>query len=90
MNFGNKDAKLLIDSIKTYKDNIPENSNKNIEIKGKDDQIIDKNFAQNYFDVKFFEEITRTVWIKGEDGKIQLSLFTLNPYVKLLSNNSKQ
>ena len=89
MNFGNKDAKLLIDSIKTYKDNIPENSNKNIEIKGKDDQIIDKNFAQNYFDVKFFEEITRTVWIKGEDGKIQLSLFTLNPYVKLLSNNSK-
>ena len=90
MNFGNKDAKLLIDSIKTYKD-IAENSNKNIEIKGKDDQnvIIDQNFAQNYFAVKFFEEITRTVWIKGEEGKIQLSLFTLNPYVMLLSQNTK-
>ena len=30
MNFGNKDAKLLIDSIKTYKD-IAEHSNKNID-----------------------------------------------------------
>ena len=66
MNFGNKDAKLLIDSIKTYKD-IAEHSNKNIDVKGKDDQnvIIDQNFAQNY------------------------SLFTLNPYVMLLSKNTK-
>ena len=90
MNFGNKDAKLLIDSIKTYKD-IAEINNKNIEIKGKEDQnvIIDQNFAQNYYAVKFFEEITRTVWIKGEEGKIQLSLFTLNPYVMLLSKNTK-
>ena len=91
MNFGNKDAKLLIDSIKTYKDNIAEISNKNNDIKGKEDQnvIIAQNFAQNYFAVKFFEEITRTVWIKGEEGKIQLSLFTLNPYVMLLSQNTK-
>ena len=92
MNFGNKDAKLLIDSIKTYKDNIVEISNKNNDIKGKADQILilDQNFTQNYFAVKFFEEITRTVWIKGEEGKIQLSLFTLNPYVKLLSKNTKK
>ena len=91
-NFGNKDAKLLIDSINMYKeDDIIEISTKNIELKGKDDEnvMIDQNFTQNYFAVKFFEEITRTVWIQGENRKPQASLFTLNPTVMLLSENTK-
>ncbi len=91
-NFGNKDAKLLIDSIIMYKeDDIIEISTKNIELKGKDDEnvMIDQNFTQNYFAVKFFEEITRTVWIQGEERKPQASLFTLNPTVMFLSENSK-
>ena len=91
-NFGNKDAKLLIDSINTYKENdIIEIFTKNIELKGKDDEnvMIDQNFTQNYFAVKFFEEITRTVWIQGENRKPQASLFTLNPTVMFLSENTK-
>ena len=91
-NFGNKDAKLLIDSINTYKENdIIEIFTKNIELKGKDDEnvMIDQNFTQNYFAVKFFEEITRTVWIQGDNRKPQASLFTLNPTVMLLSENTK-
>ena len=91
-NFNNKDAKRLIDSITIYKeDELVEIYKKHSESKGKDDEnvMIDQNFTQNFFAVKFFEQITRTVWIQGEEKKPQMVLFTLDPTVMFLSEDTK-
>ena len=91
-NFGNKDAKLLIDSIQLYEEtDLEEISNQNNELKGKDDEnvLIDQNFTQNFYAVKFFESITKQVWVQGEDPKPQMVLFTLDPTVMCLSQDTK-
>ena len=90
--FGNKDAERLIDSISIYKeDELVEIYKKHNESKGKDDEnvMIDQNFTQNFFAVKFFEQITRSVWIQGEVKKPQMVLFTLDPTVMFLSEDTK-
>ena len=91
-NFGNKDAKLLIDSIQLYEENdLEEISNQNNGLKGKDEEnvLIDQNFTQNFYAVKFFESITKQVWVQGEDPKPQMVLFTLDPTVMCLSQDTK-
>jgi hypothetical protein len=53
--------------------------------------LIDPRYYEIYFAVKFFEAITRGVWVQGEDPKIppQYVLFTLDPTVLYLSKSSK-
>ncbi len=87
-NLGNRDAQLLIDSIEKYKEEElielakkKEDDDKNV--------LIDRNFTQNFFAVKFFEEITKSVWVQGEEDAPQMVIFTLNPTVKFLSENTK-
>ena len=94
--FNNKDAKNIIESQKLFtEDEIIELRKKREDdiIDDQDDSntvLIESSYFQNYFAVKFFEVITRTVWIQGEDEKIpQMVLFTLDPTVLFLSQNSK-
>ena len=86
-----KDAKNIIDSINAYtedqlrefKSKIKDNYDTNIV-------MIDPKYSENYYAVKFFEAITRTVWIQGEEKRPQMVIFTLNPTVLFLSENTKR
>ena len=93
--FNNKDAKNIIDSCKLHtteqiidlrqkRDNAQNDSLENSE-----SVLIEARYFQNYFAVKFFESITRQVWIRGEEKQKMLVLFTLVPSVLYLSENSK-
>ena len=94
-NFNNKDAKNIIDSINLFsEDQIiilrkKRENNKNDENEGSESVMIEPKYFQNYFAVKFFEAITRTVWIQGKEEKPQMILFTLDPTVLFLSEDSK-
>ena len=91
----NKDARLIIDSIKLHKESelIEITTTKKKLIKksteNKESIVIDPKYCENYFTVKFLEAVTRGVWIKGEDSKPQFVIFTLNPLVNYISQESK-
>ena len=91
----NKDALLIIDSIKLYtEDELMDICNqkkkkKNNDSDKKENIMIDPKYCENYFTVKFLETITREVWIQGEDTKPQLVIFTLNPLINLITQESK-
>ena len=94
--FNNKDANNIIESQNIFTEEEIIELRKKREDDLVDDQdnsnsvLIESSYYQNYFAVKFFEAITRTVWIQGEDDKIpQMVLFTLDPTVLFLSENSK-
>jgi hypothetical protein len=53
------------------------------------DFIFDENFYQNYFIVKFFETITRTVLVQNGDDIVRV-LYTINPLIPNLSENTKK
>ncbi|MGL4951663.1 MAG: ion transporter, partial [Mycoplasma sp.] len=91
-----KDAKNIIDSINWYTvQQLIDLRTKKVDKNGVEVQqnaeavMIDPKYCQNYFAVKFFEEITRTVWIQGEEKNSQMVLFTLDPTVLFLSENTK-
>ena len=95
-NFNNKDAINIIDCTKIFDDKkilkLKEinNNDKNNSDEG-ETTLIDPRYFEIYFSVKFFEAITRGVWVQGEDPKIppQYVLFTLEPTVLYLSETSK-
>ena len=88
----NNIANKLISSVSTIDENFlfvknPENIEKfklmnNVT-------LLDVVSYQNYFLIKFFEQITRTVEIQMEDGNIQKINFTLNPETNFLSDYTK-
>ena len=97
-NFNNKDAVNIIECTKTF------DEKKILNLRGLNDDkkgvnknedgetiLIDPRYFEIYFAVKFFEAITRGVWVQGEDPKIppQYVLFTLDPTVLYLSKSSK-
>jgi hypothetical protein len=97
-NFNNKDAVNIIECTKTF------DEKKILNLRGINDDhgggnnneegetiLIDPRYYEIYFAVKFFEAITRGVWVQGEDPKIppQYVLFTLDPTVLYLSKSSK-
>ena len=97
-NFNNKDAVNIIECTKTF------DENKILNLRGINDDknggnnnedgetiLIDPRYFEIFFAVKFFEAITRGVWVQGEDPKIppQYVLFTLDPTVLYLSQTSK-
>jgi hypothetical protein len=53
------------------------------------DFIFDETFYQNYFTVKFFETITRTVLVQNGDDIVRV-LYTINPLIPNLSENTKK
>ena len=97
-NFNNKDAVNIIECTKTFDEkkilNLRGlNDDKNGVNKNEDGEtiLIDPRYFEIFFAVKFFEAITRGVWVQGEDPKIppQYVLFTLDPTVLYLSKSSK-
>ena len=91
-----KDAKNIIESINLYTEQqLIEFRSKKKDKNGNEIQnsgavvMIDPKYCQNYFAVKFFEAITRAVWIQGEEKLPQMVIFTLNPTVLFLSENTK-
>ena len=97
-NFNNKDAVNIIECTKTFDEkkilNLRSvNDDKNDGNNNDDGEtiLIDPRYYEIYFAVKFFEAITRGVWVQGEDPKIppQYVLFTLDPTVLYLSKSSK-
>ena len=97
-NFNNKDAVNIIECTKTF------DEKKILNLRGVNDDrndgnnnddgetiLIDPRYYEIYFAVKFFEAITRGVWVQGEDPKTppQYVLFTLDPTVLYLSKSSK-
>ena len=97
-NFNNKDAVNIIECTKTF------DEKKILSLRGLNDDknggnnnedgetiLIDPRYFEIFFAVKFFEAITRGVWVQGEDPKIppQYVLFTLDPTVLYLSQSSK-
>ena len=97
-NFNNKDAVNIIECTKTFDEkkilNLRGlNDDKNGVNKNEDGEVIliDPRYFEIFFAVKFFEAITRGVWVQGEDPKIppQYVLFTLDPTVLYLSKSSK-
>ena len=97
-NFNNKDAVNIIECTKIFDEkkilNLREiNEDKGENNNSDDDEtvLIDPRYYEIYFSVKFFEAITKGVWVQGEDPKIppQYVLFTLDPTVLYLSQSSK-
>ena len=97
-NFNNKDAVNIIECTKTFDEkkilNLRGVNDDNNDRNNNDDGetiLIDPRYYEIYFAVKFFEAITRGVWVQGEDSKIppQYVLFTLDPTVLYLSKSSK-
>ena len=97
-NFNNKDAVNIIECTKIFDEkkilNLREMTDDKGGINNSDDGetvLIDPRYFEIYFSVKFFEAITRGVWVQGEDPKIppQYVLFTLDPTVLYLSQSSK-
>ena len=97
-NFNNKDAINIIECTKIFDENkilnLREMNYDKGEINNSDDGetvLIDPRYYEIYFSVKFFEAITRGIWVQGEDPKIppQYVLFTLDPTVLYLSQSSK-
>ena len=95
-NFNNKDAVNIIECTKIFDEktilnlrNDDKEGNTNFD-EG-ETVLIDPRYYEIYFSVKFFEAITRGVWVQGEDPKIppQYVLFTLDPTVLYLSQSSK-
>ena len=97
-NFNNKDAVNIIECTKIFDEkkilNLREINDDREGVNNSDDGetvLIDPRYFEIYFSVKFFEAITRGVWVQGEDPKIppQYVLFTLDPTVLYLSQTSK-
>jgi hypothetical protein len=93
--FNNKDAKNIIESCKIH---TPEqiidlrqkrDNDQNDTLENSESVLIEARYYQNYFAVKFFESITRQVWIRGDEKQKMMVLFTLDPSVLYLSENSK-
>jgi hypothetical protein len=70
-----------------YKSNKNNQANKSMEI---DELIYDELFFETYFVVKFFERITRSIYIHLEDKVITRIIFTLHPKINYLSNQTKR
>ena len=92
--FNNKDAKNIFKYLNLFTtEQIIElrkkRKNDINEIDDSESVLVDSRFYQNYFIAKFFESITRQIWIRGEDKQSMMVLFTLNPSVQFLSENSK-
>ena len=97
-NFNNKDAVNIIECTKIFDEKkilnlrgITDNKGGNNDTEEGENILIDPRYFEIYFSVKFFEAITKGVWVQGEDPKIppQYVLFTLNPTVLYLSQSSK-
>ena len=97
-NFNNKDAVNIIECTKTFDEkkilnlrSVNEDRNDGNNNDDGETILIDPRYYEIYFAVKFFEAITRGVWVQGEDPKIppQYVLFTLDPTVLYLSQSSK-
>ena len=97
-NFNNKDAVNIIECTKIFDEKKILNLREMNDDKGGNNNsdngetvLIDPRYYEIYFSVKFFEAITRGVWVQGEDPKIppQYVLFTLDPTVLYLSQSSK-
>ena len=97
-NFNNKDAVNIIECTKIFDEkrilnlrDINENKEGNNYSDDGETVLIDPRYFEIYFSVKFFEAITRGVWVQGEDPKTppQYVLFTLDPTVLYLSQSSK-
>ena len=100
--YDNIDSNRLLDIVNKYSTreiNHKYSSFKKIKKNSDDEQanqdvdlsVNDKSF-QNYYTIKFFENITRMVKVQSVDeGKIIISsvLFTVNPKVQYLSKNTK-
>ena len=93
--YDNKDAKNLLYAIQNYTpEKIYELKNlRNNDLNDTNDAsesvLVDSRFFQHYFAAKFFESITKIIWIRGEDKQSTMVLFTLDPSVQFLSENSK-
>ena len=92
--FDNKDAKNLFKYQNLYTtEQIIElrkmRANDLNDIDDSESVLVDSRFFQHYFVAKFFESITRQIWIRGEDKQSMMVLFTLEPSVQYLSENSK-
>ena len=97
----NKDAKRIIDSIKLHSEDeinklmhtnnkaIHSVSGNNSGDSSNDAVVSDPKYIENYYTVKFLEAINRQVWIQGNDVKPQLVIFTVDPSLKFLSQESK-
>jgi len=78
------------DMLKVYYSNKKRKENKKVDIEeDKKLQLIDENLFENYFVIDFFEQITESVYIQLEDKKITRVIFTKNPKIAYLSNNTK-
>ena len=97
-NFNNKDAVNIIECTKIFDEKkilkLRDINEEKEGVNNSDDGetiLIDPRYFEIYFSVKFFEAITRGVWVQGEDTKIppQYVLFTLDPTVLYLSQTSK-
>lgn len=91
----NEDALNIIGSINSYKeqqliDLYNKKYKRKVEVNDMNtaEVVLDDSFYQNYFAVKFFESITRSVMVQ-KDKDIVRVLFTLNPLIPYLSNNTK-
>ena len=95
-NYKNKDAVSIIECTKNFtEEKILSLKDKRYDDDTNNDEenesvLINPRYYQIYFVEKFFEAITRGVWIQGEDeNNPQYVLFTLEPTVLYLSQNSK-
>lgn len=90
--YNNEDALKIINSINAFKEGslvsyFSKKIKNKVDIDNINDVIVDENIFQNYFTVKFFEKITRSVTVSM--NKEVRVLFTLNPLIPYLSNASK-
>ena len=93
--FDNKDVIKIIEAQKKYTPKRiielkkKRDNNENDLLEDSESVFVESRFYQHYFAVKFFEAITREIWIKGSDKKHTKVLFTLDPSVFFLSENTK-
>ena len=96
-NLNNKDALSIIECTKTYDEEKLINLRAlKKKIIGKNDgnmkdNFIDPRYFEIFYVVRFFEAITKIIWVQGEDQKLapQYVIFTVNPVVLYLSENTK-
>lgn len=93
--YENEDAINIIGSIYSYEeqeliDLYTKKLNKRVHVTdlNQAEVVLDDAYVQNYFAVKFFEKITRSVIVQKDNDEVPV-LFTLNPLVPYLSRNTK-
>jgi hypothetical protein len=91
LEYSNDDAIAITESIYKLNEKLVKEEMKNdLSSQLQDNHLLHKKFHFLYYCIKFFEDITRSVYVFKEEGKQTVRvLFTINPLTIYLTNSTK-